>query len=84
MRAVALSCRVKEYGMMIGRQICSLLGILLLTVSAFGAADGAYDVVVYGGSPSGLAAAVQAARLGSRVVVVLRRADVILGKDPSK
>ena len=69
---------------MIGRQICSLLGILLLTVSAFGAADGAYDVVVYGGSPSGLAAAVQAARLGSRVVVVLRRADVILGKDPSK
>ena len=28
-----------------------------------------YDLVVYGGSPSGLAAAVQAARLGSRVLV---------------
>lgn len=29
-----------------------------------------YDVVIYGGSPSGLAAAIQAARLGSRVIVV--------------
>jgi hypothetical protein len=29
-----------------------------------------YDVVVYGGSPSGLAAAIQAARLGSHVMVV--------------
>jgi len=29
-----------------------------------------YDIVIYGGSPSGLSAAVQAARLGSRVIVV--------------
>lgn len=29
-----------------------------------------YDVVVYGGSTSGLAAAIQAARLGSRVIVI--------------
>jgi len=60
----------KENGMMNRRQVFSLFGILLLTVSAFGAADEEYDVIVYGGSPSGLAAAVQAGRLGSQVVVV--------------
>jgi len=29
-----------------------------------------YDIVIYGGSPSGLSAAIQAARLGSRAIVV--------------
>ena len=46
--------------MMIRWQVGSLVGALLLAASAFGASDGAHDIVVYGGSPSGLAAAVQA------------------------
>jgi len=55
---------------MTGRQVFLALGIVLVAVSASRAADQAYDVVIYGGSPSGLAAAVQAGRLGSRVIVV--------------
>ncbi len=48
---------------------------LIVAPSVFGrgsttAQDAAYEVVVYGGSPSGLSAAVQAARLGSQVVVI--------------
>ena len=47
-----------------------ILAISMLTLSVHAGPDESSDVVVYGGSPSGLSAAVQAARLGSRVVVV--------------
>jgi len=47
---------------------------LTITVTSIQAASNIiaekYDIVIYGGSPSGLSAAVQATRLGSRVIVI--------------
>ncbi len=51
----------------------SLAAAFFCPLLAFGVETGAsapFDVVIYGGSPSGLAAATQAARLGSSVAVV--------------
>ncbi|MFH1268534.1 MAG: FAD-dependent oxidoreductase, partial [Planctomycetota bacterium] len=54
------------------RHLCTLTTLLCLTASGSlrAGADDHYDVAIYGGSPSGLAAAIQAARLGSRVIVL--------------
>lgn len=54
----------------LANRLAALLVVALVAANAEGRAPASYDVVIYGGSPSGLAAAVQAARLGSRVMVI--------------
>src|SRR6267154_43655 len=48
----------------------TLLATVLLFAAQARAADRDYDVVVYGGTPAGISAAVQAVRLGKSVVLV--------------
>ncbi len=47
-----------------------ILSSFLLFVSVFGFAQTSYDVVVYGGTPGGVIAAVAAAREGSKVLLI--------------
>ena len=51
------------------RQFFALALSLICGVS-LGAQDKVYDVVVYGGTSGGVAAAVQAARMGKTVVLI--------------
>src|SRR5882762_9439790 len=44
--------------------------VILLCTSLIARADDAYDVVVYGGTSGGVIAAVQAGRMGKRVVLI--------------
>ena len=44
--------------------------LLLLLAGAAGAAEHSFDVVVYGGTPGGVASAISAARLGRSVALV--------------
>ncbi len=54
----------------LARSLAAFLLMACFATSVEAGASVSYDVVVYGGSPSGLAAAIQAARLGSSVIVV--------------
>lgn len=49
-----------------------LLSIAAATalVGTLGAADGPYDIVIYGGTSSGVAASIQASRMGKSVVLI--------------
>ncbi|MGH7171519.1 MAG: FAD-dependent oxidoreductase [Gemmataceae bacterium] len=51
-------------------RISSALLLLVLLGIPVGAAERAYDLVVYGGTPGGVTAAVQAARMGKTVVLI--------------
>ena len=51
-------------------RIVSLAIFALLSAAPLGAQDKAYDIVIYGGTSSGIAAAVQAVRMGKSVVVI--------------
>lgn len=44
--------------------------VLLLAAATLAAADRSFDVVVYGGTPGGIATAISAARLGRRVALI--------------
>ena len=50
--------------------ICSVLLTANIVLAAAGTAAEAYDVVIYGGTAGGVAAAVQAARMGKSVVLI--------------
>ena len=52
---------------MIGRCIASTLALLVVTGCA---PQPTYDIVIYGGTSSGVIAAVQAARMGKKVVLI--------------
>lgn len=54
----------------LANSLAALLLMAFFVASAEARIEASYDVVVYGGSPSGLAAAIQAARMGSHVMVV--------------
>src|SRR5262245_27606172 len=47
-----------------------VLAALLVLAAQAGAAERDYDIVVYGGTPGGISAAVQAVRLGKSVVLI--------------
>ncbi len=50
--------------------LSTFVAVILVLGAPLRAADSAYDVVVYGGTSGGIAAAVQAARLGKSVVLI--------------
>jgi len=49
---------------------CLGLSAVLAVVSSLGADEKSYDIVIYGGTSSGVAAAVQATRMGESVVLI--------------
>jgi hypothetical protein len=49
---------------------CLILALSLICGASLAAQDKVYDVVIYGGTSSGLAAAVQATRMGKSVVLI--------------
>ncbi len=49
---------------------CLGLSAVLAVVSSLGADEKSYDIVIYGGTSSGVAAAVQATRMGKSVVLI--------------
>jgi hypothetical protein len=53
-----------------GMKILSLLALSVFCLGSLRAAEAEYDLVIYGGSSAGVAAAVQAKRLGKTVVVI--------------
>ena len=54
--------------MRIARQL--LLGIVLLSLCPIPASAADYDIVIYGGTPAAVTAAVQAKKMGRSVIIV--------------